>query len=53
MNKTDEVELLPQYVDVAVVRWQDFTGETARLEQDGRTFTDVTTERRPDSGDGQ
>ena len=28
------VELMPQYVDVAVERWQAFTGETARLETD-------------------
>ena len=47
------IELLPQYVDVAVERWQAFTGEVARLEQDGRTFMEVTAERRPDSGDGQ
>ena len=38
------IELAPQYVDVAVERWQAFTGETARLE-DGRTFTDVGAER--------
>ena len=47
------IELLPQYVDVAVERWQAFTGETAKLEQDGRTFAEVTAERRPASGDGQ
>jgi DNA modification methylase len=31
------IELLPSYVDVAVKRWEAFTGEEARLE-DGQTF---------------
>ncbi len=35
------IELSPAYVDVAVKRWQDFTGEQATLEGDGRTFNDV------------
>ncbi len=39
------VELLPQYVDVAVERWQAFTGDTARLDGDGRTFAAVAAER--------
>src|SRR5437762_9776478 len=32
------IELLPQYVDVAVLRWQAFTGGMATLESDGRSF---------------
>jgi DNA modification methylase len=40
------IELLPQYVDVAVERWQAFTGDTARLEADGKTLAAVTAERR-------
>jgi hypothetical protein len=32
------IELLPQYVDVAVERWQAPTGDAARLDGDGRTF---------------
>jgi DNA modification methylase len=39
------IELMPQYVDVAVERWQAFTGETAKLEADGRTFAAVAAER--------
>lgn len=35
------VELNPAYVDVAVKRWQDFTGQRAVLEGDGRTFEEV------------
>ena len=39
------VELDPAYVDVAVARWQAFTGEAARLEADGRSFAEVGAER--------
>lgn len=35
------IELSPAYVDVAVKRWQDFTGQKAVLEGDGRTFDEV------------
>jgi DNA modification methylase len=42
------IELLGQYVDVAVQRWQDFTGETAVLEGQDRTFEAVAAERQPD-----
>ena len=41
------VELLGQYVDVAVERWQAFTGKSATLDGDGRSFTEVAGERRP------
>jgi DNA modification methylase len=41
------VELNPAYVDVAVLRWQAFTGKAAHLEADGRTFTEVMGERAP------
>lgn len=39
------VELNPAYVDVAVRRWQDFTGREATLEGDGRTFAQLTEHR--------
>lgn len=32
------IELSPAYVDVAVRRWQEFTGDDARLESTGETF---------------
>lgn len=41
------VELNPAYVDVAVKRWQEFTGKQAVLEGDGRTFAEVAAERLP------
>ena len=39
------IELSPAYVDVAVKRWQSFTGKAATLDGDGRTF-DVITQGR-------
>jgi DNA modification methylase len=41
------IELMPQYVDVAVERWQAFTGEMAKLEADGRPFAEISAERKP------
>lgn len=35
------IELNPAYVDVAVKRWSDFTGEEAILEDDGQTFEQI------------
>ena len=40
------IEISPQYVDVTIRRWQQFTGQTATLERDGRAFADIETERR-------
>jgi DNA modification methylase len=39
------IELEPAYVDVAVTRWQNFTGKQAVLEGDGRTFEQLKAER--------
>jgi len=39
------VELDPLYVDVAVRRWQAFTGKGATLQANGRTFEEVEAER--------
>ena len=40
------IELNPAYVDVAVRRWEEFTGKTATLEATGQTFQEVQDERR-------
>jgi DNA modification methylase len=40
------IELNPAYVDVAVTRWQDFTGQNAVLERTGKSFADVRAQRR-------
>jgi len=39
------MELDPLYVDVIVKRWQNFTGEEAVLEGDGRSFEAIAEER--------
>jgi len=39
------VELNPAYVDVAVKRWQDFTGQKAILEGSDKTFDEIGGER--------
>jgi tRNA G10 N-methylase Trm11 len=47
------MELEPLYVDVAVRRWQAFTGETATLLADGRPFDAIATERLADKEQGR
>ncbi len=41
------IELSPAYVDVAVKRWQDFTGKVAIHEATGKTFAHLDDERFP------
>ena len=41
------LELNPAYVDVAVERWQRFTGQVAVLEATSQCFADVKAERSP------
>jgi ParB-like chromosome segregation protein Spo0J len=43
------MELAAPYVDVAVKRWQAFTGKQARLDGDGRTFDEIAQARPPRS----
>ena len=47
------MELSPEYVDVAVKRWQDFTGQKAILESTGRTFEDMASDRYSPAKDGE
>jgi DNA modification methylase len=39
------IELSPAYVDVAVKRWEAFTGATAVLEGDGRSLAEIAAHR--------
>ena len=43
------IEISPAYVDVAVTRWQDFTGKEALLCGTGRTFAAIAGERVADT----
>ena len=44
------IEIDPLYVDVAVRRWQAFTGKQATLRADRRKFDGVAAERLPKAG---
>lgn len=39
------MEIEPLYVDMAVRRWQNFTGQRAKLEGDGRSFAEIEAAR--------
>jgi DNA modification methylase len=39
------IELEPKYCDVIIRRWQEFTGQEAKLEADGRSYNTVAAER--------
>ena len=40
------LEISPQFVDVAILRWQRLTGKQATLEGDGRSFAELAAARR-------
>jgi len=39
------IELDPKYVDVVVQRWQEQTGQSARLEQSGQSFSKMASKK--------
>lgn len=39
------MEIAPQYVDVAIQRWQNFTGQEATLEYTGKTYEEMQNDR--------
>ena len=39
------VELNPEYVDMAILRWQNYTSRSAILSGNGKTFDSVARER--------
>lgn len=47
------VEINPAFVDVAVKRWQEFTGKQATLEADGRSFDEVAASRPSPTHEGK
>jgi DNA modification methylase len=44
-RKCRAIDLQPVFVDVAIRRWQRFTGKAAILEGDGRTWSEIASER--------
>lgn len=48
-RKARAIELDPAYVDVALIRWQNYTGKVAVLAATGETFEDLAEKRCGDS----
>lgn len=46
------IEIDPRYVDVAIRRWQEMTGQDAMLSETGETFSEVSQQRRGASAAG-
>ena len=46
------MELDEKYVDVIVERWQNFTGQEAILESNGKTFNDCKAKQGNESSGG-
>jgi hypothetical protein len=44
------VEIEPRYADVSVIRWQQYSGQQARLEQEGWSFEEAAERRRASVG---
>ena len=45
------IELDPRYVDVAILRWQAFSGQQATLASTGQSFEEVSRERQRPVGE--
>ena len=43
------MEIDPRYADVIIERWQKYTGKSATLEGDGKTFSEIAAERKSDA----
>jgi hypothetical protein len=41
------IEIDPKYIDVAIKRWQQLSGQQAVLDGDGRSFEEISMERLP------
>jgi DNA modification methylase len=46
------IELSPAYVDVALRRWEEFTGKLASLEENGEGFAATAAARLGEAPDG-
>ena len=46
------IEIDPLYVDIAIRRWERWTGQSARLANDGRTFSEIQQDRVQEGGNG-
>jgi DNA modification methylase len=46
-RKARGIEIEPQFVDVAIRRWEEMTCQSATLIGDGRSFSEIAAERVP------
>jgi DNA modification methylase len=44
-RRAHAIEIDPRYVDVAVRRWQNFTGKTAVLDETASSFEEIAEQR--------
>jgi DNA modification methylase len=44
------IEIEPQYVDVAIARWEKMTGQKATLAETGETFAEIRQRRSAENG---
>jgi DNA modification methylase len=44
------IEIDPIYVDTAIMRWERWTGDEARLQAGGRTFSEIAAQRAGEAG---
>jgi hypothetical protein len=47
------VDLDPKYVETIILRWQEFSGGTAILEADGRSYEEIATAREAAERDSE
>jgi len=45
------MELAPEYTDIAIRRWQDFTGKQATLESNGKTYNELLNDNQAKNTD--
>ena len=48
-RNTRLMEIDPRYADCIIQRYQEYTGKSAKLERDGRTFEEIAAERRKEA----
>ena len=48
-RKARLIEIDPKYAQVIIVRWQQYSGKSATLDGDGRTFEEIAQQRRKEA----
>jgi DNA modification methylase len=48
-RKARLLEIDPRYANCIIQRYQEYTGKSAKLDRDGRTFEEIAAERHKDA----